>query len=91
MQTKERLAQRLASLGAVGLAKVARGGLYSDFESPVAAPKLLLVHDLLGLELKEMAREVMDGKWGDTREEAEAWAAEQTGEVREMLDRLGKS
>lgn len=102
MTTKERLAQRLEALGAHELAERARKGMYSDFESEVAMPKVLLVADLKLVastsgsqetwhSLHAMAQEIIDGKWDDTPEEAEAWAAAQTGEMREMIDRLPES
>jgi hypothetical protein len=88
MNTKQRLAQRLESLGAHGLAEHARKGLYSDFESEVATPKVLLLADLRVLGLHEMVHEVMNGEWDDSAEEAEAWAAAHTGETREMIESI---
>lgn len=38
--------------------------------------------------IKDLVKLVIDGEYDDTREESDAWAARQTGEVRELLDRM---
>lgn len=86
--TKERLARRLEYLGAPILAEYARGGLYSDFESDLPTPKVQLLIHLEALGLHGFAEEVRRGKWDDTREEADAWAAAQTVETREVIDSI---
>ena len=73
--TKERLAQRLRSLGLFDLEDRARKGEFSDFESEHATPKVQLVFALRsrGDEAIKLAIEVQNGDWDDTDEEAEAW------------------
>jgi hypothetical protein len=82
--TKMRLAIRLQSVSP-DLAKRAETGEFSDFENQEhATPKVKLVAELRGIarnstnvkriaEATAIAREVMDGQWDDTKEEAEAW------------------
>lgn len=81
--TKLKLAIRLQKISP-DLAKRAEAGEFSDFESEQAMPKVLLVQLLRGVassssnlkrisEATKLAREVMDGEWDDTKEEAEAW------------------
>lgn len=84
LPTKERLAQRLHSIGLFDLEKRARGGEFSDFESPHACPIVLLVGLLQeiarttgNLSMAKMAHDLsvdlMNGKYDDAKEEAEAW------------------
>jgi hypothetical protein len=82
ISTKERLAQRLHSLGLFDLEERARAGEWSDFESEHACPKVNLVGQLKKIYDSpspsaamafQLAREVMEGKWDDTKEEADAW------------------
>jgi hypothetical protein len=83
MTTKLRLAIRLQEVSS-DLAKRAETGEFSDFESNHAVPKIVLVgllNDIYkstanlkrGQMAYNLAREVMEGKWDDTKEEAEAW------------------
>jgi hypothetical protein len=84
LPTKERLAQRLHSIGLFALEERARNGEFSDFESDIPVPKIQLV-GLLGDFYKStndiprgqaamnLATEVMEGKWDDTKEEGEEW------------------
>jgi hypothetical protein len=84
--TKERLAQRLHVIGLFDFEARARAGEFSDFESNHPLPKVHLVgllnnfykstRDILrGQMALDLATEVMEGKWDDTKEEAEAWFA----------------
>jgi len=81
--TKLRLAIRLQEISEE-LAKRAEAGEFSDFESDHALPKIELVGCLNRIykdsgNLKRaqlahnLAREVMEGKWDETKEEAEEW------------------
>jgi hypothetical protein len=84
--TKMRLAIRLQGVSA-DLAKRAEAGEFSDFENAEhATPKVYLVRLLRCIarestnakriaEATAIAREVIDGQWDDTNEEAEAWFA----------------
>ena len=84
--TKERLAQRLHSLGLFDLEAEARNGEFSDFENQkYSTPKVALVHLLSNTLLTKdsgvqqaiytLVQEVMDGKWDDTTEEGNEWFA----------------
>ena len=81
--TKERLAQELHAIGLFELEKAARAGQFSDFETDDATPKITLIGKLSDFykhtaDLKRgqmaynLARDVMEGKWDDTKEESEA-------------------
>jgi hypothetical protein len=81
--TKLKLAIRLQEISE-DLAKRAETGEFSDFESQHACPKIELVGCLSQIyktttNLKRaqlahnLATEVMEGKWDETREEADAW------------------
>lgn len=81
--TKLRLAIRLQEVSHE-LAERAEQGEFSDYESQHATPKVILVQSLnaiskttSNLKRRQLAREIMeevkDGKWDETREEAEAW------------------
>ena len=89
--TKERLAIHLESLGHDYLAKRAREGLYSDFESKHETPKVLLMRDLKRNNLYKLAALVRQGEYDDTKAESDAWAKEQTGEVKQILDDIEKA
>ena len=83
LPTKERLAQKLHSLGLFDLEREARAGQFSDFENDkYAMPKQELVRQLTRAAAEiirsrtaiiELINEVMQGKWDDTREESQAW------------------
>ena len=76
MPTKERLARFLEAEGAPDwIVANARRGLYSDFESSEATPKVLLVTHLRQQACPHFANLVIEGCFDDTKEEAEAWAA----------------
>lgn len=81
--TKLRLAIRLQEVSPE-LAKRAETGEFSDYESPHATPKVKLINELQLIattsgipsrckKARNIITEVMDGKWDETREEAEAW------------------
>jgi hypothetical protein len=83
--TKERLAQRLHSLGLFDLEAEARNGEFSDFENkkydcPKAALVILLsTYELpepakwLRPQLVELIEEIKAGDWDDTTEEGNEW------------------
>jgi hypothetical protein len=82
-KTKLRLAVRLQEIS-TELATRAESGEFSDFESEHALPKIMLVSELnkiyknttnlkRGQLAYNLASEVMEGKWDETKEEAEAW------------------
>jgi hypothetical protein len=85
--TKERLAQRLHSLGLFDLEAEARNGEFSDFENKkYDSPKATLVILLSTYKLPEPAEwirpqivklieEVKNGEWDDTTEEGNEWFA----------------
>lgn len=58
------------------LIKRARAGYYSDFQTPIAAPKATLVNELVSLGHDDLARQVQVGAFDDSREEGEAWLRE---------------
>jgi len=81
--TKLRLVIRLMEISE-DLAKRCESGEFSDYESNHACPKIELVGCLSKIyknttNLKRgqlaynLAQEVMEGYWDETREEAEAW------------------
>jgi hypothetical protein len=82
-KTKLRLAIRLQEISHE-LAERAEAGEFSDYESEHATPKIVLVGCLNAIyktatNLKrgkmayDLAREVMEGKWDETKEESEEW------------------
>jgi hypothetical protein len=85
--TKERLAQRLHSLGLFDLEAEARNGEFSDFENKkYSAPKAALIMLIaqkaadpamidLWPELVQLTNEVKNGDWDDTTEEGNEWFA----------------
>lgn len=105
MPTKERLSRHLRSIGLTVLASRAATGEFSDFEGPHATPKVVLLQELLKAQEKakrakgehhpkvfaihDLAQLIKDGQYDDTKAESDAWAAKQTGEVAETLDKLG--
>ena len=81
--TKLRLAIRLQELSHE-LSERAETGEFSDYESEHATPKIVLVGCLRAIaksttNLKrrslanEIENEVIEGKWDETKDEAEAW------------------
>lgn len=104
LPTKERLERHLRWLGLPVLAARARDGEFADFDGPHALPKNVLIQELRAahrkaarkkgehsdkaLRVEELLKLVVTGEYDDTPEEGNAWAAKQTGEVRELLDRL---
>ena len=73
MPTKERLAQTLHAAGLLALEARARAGVYDDFESTVALPKVQLVADLRAAGMENLVERAIAGEWDSTKEEAEAW------------------
>ena len=92
LPTKERLAMHLESLGHDDLAANARRGDYSDFESEVTAmPQHLLLEHMTGRKGEDEVRAaVLDGWYDDTPKESEVWASKQTGEMKRIIDAMGK-
>lgn len=77
MTTAERLACALEQGRAPkAMVTAARAGCYDDFRSESATPIMDLVRDLRAAKLEAMAQRAMDGEFDATKEEAEAWAAE---------------
>lgn len=84
--TTERLAQALEAANAPkAMVTAARAGCYDDFQSESPTPIMDLVRDAKAAGLHGIARRAMDGDFDATREESEAWAASQTGEMAETL------
>jgi hypothetical protein len=82
-KTKLRLAIRLQEISHE-LAERAESGEFSDYESEYPCPKIRLVGCLnaiyksttnikRGQLAMNLATEVMEGKWDETKEEAEEW------------------
>lgn len=102
--TKDRLSRHLMWIGLPVLAARARSGEFSDFESEHALPKNVLVRELTAAREKAIRRKgehcekefsirdlikcVVAGEYDDNKAESDAWAAKQTGEVREIIDRM---
>lgn len=89
LPTKERLARHLEWRGAKHLAENARKGWYSDFNSFHPTPKLLLLQHLKKHALFDVAKHVLAGEYDDTKEESDAWAASQVGEVAKIIEEMG--
>lgn len=70
MTTKEKLASALEEAGLEMMARDARTGLYSDFESPLAFPKIALVRNLLNHGKHDLVNRVKAGEFDDTNDEA---------------------
>jgi hypothetical protein len=80
--TTERLARSLEAHNDPRMKKMiarAREGYYDDYKSPIAAPTMQLVQDLLDLGQGELADRAAKGEWDGTAEEAEAWANSEEG------------
>ncbi len=80
--TKERLARALETADCPDLADRARAGEYSDFDSPHATPKVVLVNLLRGRgehhpARRILAQRIVQGEFDDTREEADTWFTEE--------------
>lgn len=105
LPTKERLARHLRWIGLTLLAARAQDGEFSDFDSDHATPKIVLLKELQRVLLKakrkgqvekrkrieDLVKHVKGGEYDDTKAESDAWAAKQTGEIRDTLDRMGLS
>ena len=67
MRTQTELVKDLEAMPASphrdALIAKARAGHYSDFKSPLAAPKLQLREDLKAARFGDLARKVMDGDY----------------------------
>mgnify|MGYP001613988739 CR=1 FL=1 len=89
MTTNARLAQALEAANAPkAMVTAARAGCYGDFTTESATPIMDLVRDAQRAGLPAIARRAMDGEFDATREESEAWAAGQTGEMGRMIRQL---
>jgi hypothetical protein len=76
MKTSERLANRLREVGLLELSDRARQGEFSDFESPHAMPKMILLRELHRFPFppaRAITQEVANGDYDDTKEEADIW------------------
>lgn len=94
--TTERLALALEAANAPkAMVVAARAGCYDDFKSESASPISDLVRDLYAAAreadittrslLLRLAQRAKLGEFDATREEADAWAASQTGEMAMLL------
>ena len=72
--TKNRLARALMEAGLPGMAEKAINGMYDDFESMSATPKIDLVRHLKMACKPNLATRAMNGEFDSTKEEAETWA-----------------
>ena len=67
MKTKTKLVEDLqkkpASPHRDGLIRKAKSGHYHDFESPLSAPKMQLIHDLEKVRFKDIAAQVRAGDY----------------------------
>ena len=82
--SKEKLAQALEAVGDTALDPMirrAREGYYSDFESPLDFPCIILVRDLLAFGQNRLADQAQNGEFDATREESDAWAASPEGQA----------
>ena len=85
MNSKEKLAQALEEVqkqeipgsltwNRIGMmAKKAKEGYYSDYDSPLTTPCIQLVKDLDALGLTELSAKARDGEFDATEEESDAW------------------
>lgn len=78
LTTADRLANELEEKHPQ-LAQRARDGLYDDFRSPLAFPKVALLKDLLAVGDKELAERVSRGDFDNTREDALAFMESEEG------------
>jgi len=90
MRSTERLAQALEALNdprLESMIKLARGGYYSDYGSPLDFPEMQLVADLRGLGLTDMAQRTINGEFDGTPEESDEWARSPEGQAtfRELM------
>jgi hypothetical protein len=88
LPTHERLARHLEWRGAKHLADNARKGWYSEFNSFHPTPKLLLLTHLKKAALFDVAKHVLAGEYDDSKQEADAWAASQVGEVAKIIEEM---
>ena len=92
LPTKERLARHLASEGLNDLAYNARLGRYDDFdEGGVELPQIELLRDLKRKGRHDLTWIVTSDEYGATKAESDCWAARQTGEIRELIDKMSAS
>lgn len=85
LSTKLRLAAVLTDAGLKDLAAAAAEGHFDDFESDSATPIGDLVHALHRAGRQDLAHRAMAGEWDATQQEAERWAAQQTGPIAGLL------
>lgn len=89
LPTKERLARHLEAEGLPQLAYHARRGLYDDFdEGGHETPQIKLMADLKKFGRFDLKWIVTTGEYDATRQESDAWAARQTGEIRSLIDAM---
>lgn len=88
--TKDYLARCLTHQMAPGwMVDRARRGYYDDFESPIATPQIHLYKDASASGLTQICAMVRNGDFDATLEEGDRWIERQTGEVSEIIDKLG--
>jgi hypothetical protein len=94
--TKLKLATALTPI-AESLAKRAEAGEFSDFESPHPTPKIVLVGELGKMFRNasnpkraklahELALDIINGKYDETKEEAEAWFEREGKDLVKKMD-----
>jgi|SRR5215469_5180062 len=104
--TSEKLAKALAAIPGVpdDMATRARAGHYDDYKSELAFPLMQLTTELIGLAalpatphdsrvlLREMIRDVANGVYDGTKEEAEEWGRSPEGQeaFRDLLGFKGQ-
>jgi hypothetical protein len=88
-RTRNRLARVLDEAGLLDMAQEAARGRYDDYDSESATPCVDLVNHLRERGREDLAKRAMSGEWDATIEESGAWAQRQTGQVGDLLDRLG--
>lgn len=93
LPTYERLARVLEAEGLAGLAALARDGQFDDFDDRCrsATPCIDLVNALIHEGRTDLATRAMRGEWDASQEESAAWAARQTGELKQLIDRMNKT
>jgi hypothetical protein len=80
--SRDRLAHELRTIGRLDMAVKAAEGYYDDFLSPLAAPAIVLAHELSVIGTPDalaLRARVTEGEFDATAEEADAWAKSSEG------------
>lgn len=76
--TTEKLAKAMEEVGCPsGMIQRALEGEFDDFKSNSATPIVRLVRELQSIGQNALAQRAMDGEFDATKEEADAWYAEE--------------